>query len=219
MKILVCYSSNSLSNAIASATMDKYEKKNTDEFELERFNINKKSLRKHLNNENVSKPEAIYVFSDDLQKNWDTFELMRKENKEIKLITYNKNILYKPVRQPGNTLKTRVYYLYDKILYDMENSFEKVPMYRVARNANEIDIVRLYGFEANSTYAKRFMYEANNCYKTKEEAKNHLKQRIQRLIEIKEEEINRLTIKTNNVEYEIKELQREYYRISSIPSL
>ncbi|HHT98049.1 MAG TPA: hypothetical protein GXZ90_09185 [Clostridiales bacterium] len=218
MKILICYSSNILSNAIASSTMDKHEKNSDKQFELERLNISKRSLSKYLNNEK-NKPEIIYVLENDLQKYYDKFETLKKENKEIKLITYNKKVKYKPVRQPGNTLKTVVYYLYDKILYDMENNFEKVPMYRVARNANEIDIVRLYGFEANSTYAKRFMYEANNCYKTKEEAKNHLKQRVQRSIEIKEEEINRLTIKTNNVEYEIKELQREYYRISSIPSL
>lgn len=218
MKILICYSSNTLSNAIASSTMDKHEKNSDKQFELERLNISKRSLSKYLNNEK-NKPEIIYVLENDLQKYYDKFETLKKENKEIKLITYNKKVKYKPIRQPGNTLKTRVYYLYDKILYDMENSFEKVPMYRVARNANEIDIVRLYGFEANSSYSKKYMAESHNCYHTKEEAKNHLKQRIQRSIEIKEEEINRLTIKTNNVEYEIKELQREYYRISSIPSL
>lgn len=214
MKILVCYSSNNLSNAIASATMDKYEKKNTSEFELERFNINKKSLRKYLTNEDLNKPEVIYVFSDDLQKNWDAFELMRRENKNIKFITYNKNILYKPVRQPGNTLKTRVYHLYDKILYDMENSFEKVPMYRVARSVNEIDIVHLHGFEANSPYAKRFMTEAHNCYHTKKEAKEHLKERVYKSLDIKQKEIERFEKRVKVLKDEMEILQEEYHRVS-----
>lgn len=33
-------------------------------------------------------------------------------------------------------------------------------MYQVARSVNEINIVHLHGFEANSPYAKRFMTEA-----------------------------------------------------------
>ena len=46
-------------------------------------------------------------------------------------------------------------------------------MYRVARNANEIDIVHLYGFEANSSYSKKYMAEFHNCYHTKKEGRKN----------------------------------------------
>lgn len=116
------------------------------------------------------------MFNDDLhKKHWDIFNLLQQQFKNLKIITYSKNLIYIPARVPGNTLKTKVHYIYDKIMYDMEVNFEQISMYQVARRVNEIDIVHLHGFEANSPYAKSFMTEAHNCYHTKKEAREHLK--------------------------------------------
>lgn len=216
MKILLCYSSNNLSNAIASAAIARYEKEEPKDFTIERFNLDKKSIRKYFNNDDIkNKANIVYVFNDDLhKKHWDTFNLLQQQFKNLKIITYNKNLIYIPARVPGNTLKTKVHYIYDKIMYDMEVNFEQIPMYRVARRVNEIEIVHLHGFEANSLYAKSWMTEAHNCYHTKKEAREHLKKRVYKSLNTKQKEIERLEKKVNDIQDEIEILQEEYYRVS-----
>lgn len=175
MKALICYSSNQFSNAVSSATIDKYKKENPKDIKIEQFNLEKKNIKKYFLNEDISKPEVIYVFYRVFNKFEDTLTFIQKEF-NVKIIVYKTNIVYEPVRR--HSLETKVYYLYDKILYDMENNFEKVQMYQVARNVNKIDIVELYNFEANSDYAKKYMIESHNCYHTLDEAKEHVKLNI-----------------------------------------
>ncbi|HHT96361.1 MAG TPA: hypothetical protein GXZ90_00475 [Clostridiales bacterium] len=216
MKILLCYSSNNLSNAIASAAIARCEKEDPKDFIIERFNLDKRSIRKYFNNDDIeNKANIVYVFNDDLhRKHWDTFNLLQRQFKNLKIITYNKNLIYTPARVPGNTLKTKVHYLYDKIMYDMEVNFEQIPMYRVARSVNEIDMVHLHGFEANSPYAKRFMTEAHNCYHTKRGAREHLKERVYKSLDIKQKEIKRFEKRVRVLKDEMKMLQEEYHRVS-----
>lgn len=80
-------------------------------------------------------------------------------------------------------------------------------MYQVARSVNEINIVHLHGFEANSPYAKRFMTEARNCYHTKKEAREHLKERVYKLLDIKQKEIERLEKRVKILKGEMEILQ------------
>lgn len=208
MKILICYNSHNESNSIASATMAEYKKENPKNFKLESFNLDKRNLLKYLSNEKIkNKPEVIYIFTEGYD-----FKLLG-EKFNVKFIPYKKNIIYKTIRQPGNTWKTKKYYLYEKILYDMEANFEKTEMYRVSITSNEINVVQLHGFEANSPYAKHNMNEAQNCYHSKNEAKEHLAQRMYRIIDLKQKECNELKKKVNIIENEMKILQEECSRV------
>lgn len=98
-------------------------------------------------------------------------------------------------------------------MYDVEVDFEQIPMYRVARSVNEIDIVHLHGFEANSPYEKRFMTEASNCYYIKKEAREHLKERLYKSLDNKQKGIKRFEKRVKALKGEMEILQEEYCRM------
>ena len=58
------------------------------------------------------------------------------------------------------------------------------------------------------------MTEAHNCYHTKKEAREHLKERVYKSLDIKQKEIKRFEKRVKVLKGEMEILQEEYYRVS-----
>ena len=138
--IIICYTPHKASHRIASSTMAKFEKERPENLLFHFLNLRKINLIKFINKNEFDKL-IVYIHENEAKNIPNTLDKLKALN--IKVMFYNNSSWHIPQRVPGNTLKTNVYYLYDKILAEYAHNFELTKAFKVDFWTKEISRIEI----------------------------------------------------------------------------